>query len=103
MSQETTLTLTPNPTTTQNEPFFPYEDVGDDNDYEEAQYVNTQNLFGGESDNSDNDIIVVHQHEVLDLYYPPLHMRNTTYLHDEHDSIFETTKPLQVGGCLAWN
>lgn len=81
MSQETILSLTPDPD----------EDVGDDSDYEEARYVNTQNLFSGESDNSDNDIPVVHQHEVLDMYNPPLHMRNLTYLRDEDASIFETT------------
>lgn len=54
-----------------------------DNDYEEARYVNTQNLFSGESDNSDNDIPVVHQDQVQDLYNPPLHMRNPTYSLDE--------------------
>lgn len=94
MSQETILSLTP----------VPDEDAEDDSDYEEARYVNTQNLFSGESDNSDNDIPVVHQHEVQDLYNPPLYMRNPTYSHDEHASIFETTEPLRIkGGCLAWN
>ena len=73
MTQETILSLTP----------VPDEDVGDDSDYEEARYVDTQNLFSGESDNSDNDIPVVHQHEVLNLYNPLLHMRNPIYLHDE--------------------
>ena len=94
MSQETILSLTP----------VPDEDVGDDSDYEEARYVNTQNLFSGESDNSDNDIPVVHQHEMQDLYNPPLHMRNPTYSHDEDASIFETIVPLRIeGGCLTWN
>lgn len=96
MSHESILSLTPDPTTAQNEPFFPDEDVGDDSDYEEARYINMQNLFSGESDNSDNDIAVVHQHKMLDLYNPPLHMRNPTYLHDEDTSIFETTEPLWV-------
>ncbi|KAI5408799.1 hypothetical protein KIW84_054585 [Lathyrus oleraceus] len=73
MSQETILSLTP----------VPDEDVGDDSDYEEARYVDTQNLFSGESDNSDNDIPVVHQDQVQDLYNPPLHMRNPTYSLDE--------------------
>ncbi|KAI5388629.1 hypothetical protein KIW84_074343 [Lathyrus oleraceus] len=90
MSQETILSLTP----------VPDEDVGDDSDYEEARYVNTQNIFSGESDNSDNDIPVVHQDEVQDLYNPPLHMRNSTYSHDENASIFETTKPLRIEGGL---
>lgn len=48
MSQKTILSLTP----------VPDEDVGDDSDYEEARYVNSQNLFSRESDNTDNDILV---------------------------------------------
>ncbi|KAI5392711.1 hypothetical protein KIW84_060035 [Lathyrus oleraceus] len=75
MSQETILSLTPVPETILSLTPVPDEDVGDDSDYEEARYVETQNLFSGESDNSDNDIPVVHQDQVQDLYNPPLHMR----------------------------
>lgn len=79
MSQETILSLTP----------VPDEDVGDDSDYEEVRYVDTQNLFRGESDNSDNNIPAMHQDQVQDLHNPPLHMRNPTYSHDEDASILK--------------
>ncbi|XP_050918710.1 uncharacterized protein LOC127136159 [Lathyrus oleraceus] len=90
MSLETILSLTP----------VPDEDVGDDSDYDEARYVDTQNRFSGESENSDNDIPAMHQDQVQDLYNPPLHMRNPTYSLDEDASIFETTEPLRIGGLL---
>lgn len=100
MSQETIMSLTPVPETILSLTPVPDEDVGDDNDYEEARYVETQNLFSGESDNSDNDIPVVHQDQVQDLYNPPLHMRNPTYSLHEDASIFETTEPLRIEGGL---
>ncbi|XP_050878068.1 uncharacterized protein LOC127081882 [Lathyrus oleraceus] len=94
------MSLTPVPETIMSLTPVPDEDIGDDSDYEEARYVEMQNLFSGESDNSDNDIPVVHQDQVQDLYNPPLHMRNPTYSLDEDASIFETTEPLQIEGGL---
>lgn len=53
-------------------------------------YVHSQNLFSGESDDSDDDIDVSQPQDVLALYNPPLQMKNPIFVYDEERPIFET-------------
>lgn len=59
-------------------------------------YVHSQNLFSGESDDSDDDIDVSQPQDVLALYNPPLQMKNPIFVYDEERLIFETRQMHQI-------
>ncbi|XP_058766794.1 uncharacterized protein LOC131640416 [Vicia villosa] len=97
MSQESIILMSP-PPVTQNEPFLPNEEVGDDSDAEEIWFVNAQNLFSGDNGDLEDEMDAGKQQVPMDLYNPSLHMRNVSLDEEDNGSIFETPLPMQIEG-----